>query len=492
MSLKLYRDSNDVHWIGDSQCAPGIVKFEWNADKTLLRVPGFSNFEPFTFYLTESGIPYTSFAALKTAFASFFLKGSSNIAVVKPAISDTHANLIILQNSNGLVAGQDYLINDFATKYNQPVTGIVRTEPVEMLFLTAISDSEFHKIAKSPSFPEDIIYYDINDILCEDGITARKGKINRRIDTVNNNDLPHDFSIRNRRYKVTASTHSYMNWLIGRYASWRSTNITINGETLTVDSNDYIDAPTLCRLDDLTDVRGGQMKNVIIKSLDHYYLDSKGYYSGYYPNINVIAVDNDESLNINDVKIGHNSFEGTLFEFQVNFELGFDSRHFLFKHAKYSYYGENSDLNVVEYMEYTRLSELFQIEQNMIHVMSAVQLFLYHFQKVKANLINNVKCSGIVNTEISGNLQYSNFIEIKDTVVDNIINSDFGIIDNCQITDFYNNNADNIHINGLDLTASTHAQNAGYTKQWYMRPDGTIYLSYLDNSNTIVYALPTS
>ena len=125
---------------------------------------------------------------------------------VTTIIDITHADLLILQNTSSLIAGQSYRITDHVTKYNQPVTDIVKTGNIEPLIVTALTNNVIDKLARSEQFTQDIIYYDINNIICSDGTTERKGKIYYREDTVRQLKVEGEDwrNIKNRRWAVDA------------------------------------------------------------------------------------------------------------------------------------------------------------------------------------------------------------------------------------------------------------------------------------------------
>jgi len=99
----------------------------------------------------------------------------------------THQSLLTLMLNSELVQGQKYLISDYRTKYIQPVTNVFKQASVtESLILTAISTYSFDNKVVSVEYPKDYIEYDITNILCEDNILERPGKITYRIDEYNN------------------------------------------------------------------------------------------------------------------------------------------------------------------------------------------------------------------------------------------------------------------------------------------------------------------
>lgn len=74
--------------------------------------------------------------------------------------------------------------------WERAFTYIYRT-PVEPIIVKAVSNSEISPIARSEEFPNDEIYYDINST-GKSGISP-KGWIEKRVDKINNIDVPFDF-----------------------------------------------------------------------------------------------------------------------------------------------------------------------------------------------------------------------------------------------------------------------------------------------------------
>jgi hypothetical protein len=124
-------------------------------------------------------------------------------------VEQTHAELTTLKGSSSLVAGQQYLITDFQTIHVIPNTAVVHTGATENIIVTALTDSEFSKIAYTPDFPNDILEYDFDDVLAENGTTPRNGWITRRQDRKWNIDCDYDFrNVVFRKWSITAPTYS--------------------------------------------------------------------------------------------------------------------------------------------------------------------------------------------------------------------------------------------------------------------------------------------
>src|ERR1035437_2580010 len=114
----------------------------------------------------------------------------------------THSELTGLTSTSGLTTGGLYLITDYQTVHTIPNTSDVNTGSTEPLLVTASSTTTLKPEAYSSLFPQDVIYYDFNnrqDIL--PGCTM--GYIYRRIDTLQNNDIPFDFrNVKFRRWQI--------------------------------------------------------------------------------------------------------------------------------------------------------------------------------------------------------------------------------------------------------------------------------------------------
>ena len=166
----------------------------------------------------------------------------------------TYDQLVAEIAAKTLHIGESIKISDYATKHNiydgtTPLAEL-HTETVEPLLVTATSSSTIDVLAKSILFPNDIIHYDINDNLCEDGTTARTGKITYRKDHLGN-ETHYDFrGVVFRRWKFDLS--GFNAWVSGGeytrgdkitynnklyYCTNSITGSTDNPETLTANFN---------------------------------------------------------------------------------------------------------------------------------------------------------------------------------------------------------------------------------------------------------------
>jgi hypothetical protein len=144
---------------------------------------------------------YPSQKAVKT-----YVDAHSGGASYVPTISITYSNLASLIAAGSLVQGQKYLINDYRTVHQIPNTTDVNTGDLEPLIVTAATSNTLSPVAISTTFPKDIIWYNFtSDQNAIPGCT--KGYIYRRIDTIQNNDIPFDFrNVKFRRWQINVTT----------------------------------------------------------------------------------------------------------------------------------------------------------------------------------------------------------------------------------------------------------------------------------------------
>lgn len=148
--------------------------------------------------LIFDGIPATAIRNIQLPDKSGIIALLSDISGggISPTISRTFAQLQSDIAGSLLVIGQSYLITDYETRHRIDGTALLNDNNViEPLICTAGGVNSILKQVYSPSNPSDIIFWDNTNILCEDGLTSRKGKITRRIDTIKNIDTNWDFRI---------------------------------------------------------------------------------------------------------------------------------------------------------------------------------------------------------------------------------------------------------------------------------------------------------
>ncbi len=139
-------------------------------------------------------------------------------------ISHTYAEMLSLQASNSFIAGQQYLITDFATTHyivdsngTQYLTSII-TGVTEPIIVTALSSSKLDKNATSTLYPQDVLYYDLlptnwlEDISFANAgtiLTGFKGVIYFRHDTILDNYMGYDFrNCKFRRWNTNVAAYA--------------------------------------------------------------------------------------------------------------------------------------------------------------------------------------------------------------------------------------------------------------------------------------------
>ena len=165
-----------------------------------------------------SGNPAGANRAEVLSYLNSFLGGvegsggdGGNSGTNVPLISLTYTQLKALADSATLVEGQSYKITDYQTVYTQPITNVLKTDaPIEPIIVTAVGVNKLHAIAKSITYPEDILHYDIGSSVQVGTGTqeviegATKGGITRRIDTINNIDIGFDWrNVKFARYAIS-------------------------------------------------------------------------------------------------------------------------------------------------------------------------------------------------------------------------------------------------------------------------------------------------
>lgn len=104
----------------------------------------------------------------------------------------TYSQIKDLKNNNQLLAGKYYEL-EYQTIHTIPNTTINHTGSTENLLLLALSNNSFDKKVYSKQYPDDIILYDFDDNLTEDGLVSRNGRIIYRKFLKNNVETHYDF-----------------------------------------------------------------------------------------------------------------------------------------------------------------------------------------------------------------------------------------------------------------------------------------------------------
>jgi len=258
------------------------------------------------------------------------------------AIPITYNALIALMNASGLTKAQFYIITDFQTIHNiydgKIVLSNLHYGGIVPLNVQALSTSELSNTVTSTLFPQDLIYYDVRDNVCEDGVTPRKGKITYRKNVISNIEAHYDYKeVVFRRWKFQLS--GYTQWVSGGeynvgdqitynhylytcnkyisgststpdillanfsalindndYLSWQSTDLTIGGNpngsnTYPVNALDYKDFYTFTN-------SGGNEKSVWFNNISIGYLDFLTT-NLYYNSIVFVETNSGQTYNVN-------------------------------------------------------------------------------------------------------------------------------------------------------------------------------------------------
>ncbi len=174
-----------------------------------------------------------------------FSDGSVQNTAFNNIIEVTYSELVSKIDNEELTQGSYYLIADFQTCYDQPdynydgspiTTGNYRTGEIDPIIVFATSNSTLDIKAYQPSYPKDIISYDISFNLTEVTNSPAKGRITQRIDEYNNKTDYDHRTVKFKRYTT--------NFLSG----------TINGRIIEMDEGTVTGSGT-----NFTDLTAGQI-----------------------------------------------------------------------------------------------------------------------------------------------------------------------------------------------------------------------------------------
>ena len=137
---------------------------------------------------------------------------SSQLKVVNSdngVINITYDDLETLRAASGLIEGQQYKITDYKTKHEIPNTTTIHTGSTEPIIITANKVNSFYEQVISTIYPQDEIWYDFTDNLCEDSSTPRTGKIIYRHDLAKDIKCFYDWrAVTFRRWQCSGLDHA--------------------------------------------------------------------------------------------------------------------------------------------------------------------------------------------------------------------------------------------------------------------------------------------
>lgn len=161
------------------------------------------------------------------------IEGSGGLVTLIPL---TFAELQTAITFNLLLAGQQYIITDFTTIYDQPdfdaagapkAVVVTKTSAVEPLIVVANSTSTISGTVTSASFPKDQLQYDVNFTTTEYSGSPAKGRITERIDT-DGNRADYDFrTVLYLRYETAPASGEFI--VINDNGNPTQENLTFNG-----------------------------------------------------------------------------------------------------------------------------------------------------------------------------------------------------------------------------------------------------------------------
>jgi hypothetical protein len=120
-------------------------------------------------------------------------------------IQTTYSGLTLYITGNTLLPGQYYSFT-FQTIHRIPNTSVIHTGTTETLVVFALSSNTISSQVYSIGYPQDIIFYDWDDNLCEDNVTPRPGRISYRKDMEIDLETWYDWrNVTFRRWKIDST-----------------------------------------------------------------------------------------------------------------------------------------------------------------------------------------------------------------------------------------------------------------------------------------------
>jgi len=143
--------------------------------------------------------------------SKFLNERGEMVEVSSSVIYKSYGEIYTMILNSLLIIGQKYIISDYQTTHIIPNTSVLNECQVEPLIVTAVAANKLSNICYSAIFPQDIIFYEIeNNPLVVPGCT--KGYIYKRIDTLRNNNIDLDWrNVKYRRWVVSVNTE----WVSG-------------------------------------------------------------------------------------------------------------------------------------------------------------------------------------------------------------------------------------------------------------------------------------
>jgi hypothetical protein len=167
--------------------------------------------------IEDEGTPLTNRTTLNfvgTGVSVADSGGKTVVTIPTPVVSYaeniTYTTLLNLFNTSALEVGKQYILTDFATKHFIPNSGgTVNTGSTESLVLLALAVNKLDHVAKSLTYPKDIIHYELVDSSTAGG---DKGRIYYREDPVINISTYYDWrNVKFRRFRNAQTLNFVVN-----------------------------------------------------------------------------------------------------------------------------------------------------------------------------------------------------------------------------------------------------------------------------------------
>jgi len=397
----------------------------------------------------------------------------------------TYAELSALISGSGLIQGRQYLITDYQTVHTIPTTAVTNIGPTEHLIVTAIDIDELAPIAYSTLYPDDIIYYNpTNNLTAVPGCT--KGYIYRRIDTINNNDIPTDWRhVKYRRYALGVTAvydvgTSYSSGAIVTdgitdviYISLGSGNI---GNALT-DETKWITSSTLINAEYISPTLTTFIVGNLSFPVDNADFQDYTLFAGSGTVINNVIKTNTTNLLALNTVVRNYITGGAYSIVDNNIRIGSSNIITQMVSLKDVFISGST-------ISDTQSVSSGTINASAIKSIKHCKIQLYLDRVISENTIEHCVFNNSFSIVLIGELS-SPTITFKNNIFNNVFES-------ASVLGSFQNNTINCYTSGGNLTAATHIYADYNTEIFFKVGSGTPRLRYTDNTDTIIYSAITA
>ena len=414
--------------------------------------------------------------------------GSDVLNYESLVISDTYANISTTKTAAELKAGRWYLISDFQTIYNQHETATVKTAALEPLLVLAVNSFSFAPYAFSMLFGSDVIKYDFDITLANDGVTPIKGRIIERIDQYGNRtDYDHrkvlfprwETAPASGIFTVITDNGGTMAEYLTFGSSYPSTTITINyvGDVYNIRSIIGQEFPNIVCQSSIT--VNNLIKNTNINNT----------FISQFSLSNISGEFNENTINQSDIDCFLGIFKNSFINAKSNGCLynGLINGLTLNGNAESSSFtGDISSTTITT----TVLNSFINAVLNTVTINSLSSSNLMGI--ITSSSINDIGNSLLTVEIISRTIQDIQACNIQGTItgctIDDLSNCEInGILDTCVISDPLTYVTINGNIVGKTMNIATYPAlfAGGYAKEIFSASDTKIYFSYFDGTNQV-------